>query len=220
MKRDLAAFMGALTIAAVLAIPTLAAAAEPATSPEASALFPSTLTDAGKQFLDRCSDEQLAGASDPLLESSRCHALYKQWFAQAGACRRLHGQRVAVELQPREAACVPAQRQHPPAQRQLRGDARQQRRDAIVVVVQRQLLRQPVAVLAHEAFAGHQAGARRQGQACAAFVHGQSHPPRARIAHALDFDATAVIERERQRVALDRTRLRRQQAEQGGHACG
>jgi hypothetical protein len=84
MKRDLAAFMGALTITAVLAIPTLAAAAEPATSPEASALFPSTLTDAGKQFLDRCSDEQLAGASDPLLESSRCHALYKQWFAQAG----------------------------------------------------------------------------------------------------------------------------------------
>src|SRR3546814_11843648 len=46
-------------------------------------LFRSTLTDAGKQFLDRCSDEQLAAATDPLIESSRCQALYKQWFVEA-----------------------------------------------------------------------------------------------------------------------------------------
>ena len=51
---------------------------------EVIAQFPTTLTDAGKQFLDRCSDEQLAAAADPLVESSRCQALYQQWFTQAG----------------------------------------------------------------------------------------------------------------------------------------
>ncbi len=74
----------ALSIAAALALPALATAAEPATSPEVMQQFPSTLTDAGKLFLDRCSDAQLAEAADPVLESSRCQALYKQWFVQAG----------------------------------------------------------------------------------------------------------------------------------------
>src|SRR3546814_6070416 len=56
----------ALSLAAALAAPALAVAAEPATSPEVIKQFPTTLTDAGKQFLDRCSDEQLAAATDPL----------------------------------------------------------------------------------------------------------------------------------------------------------
>src|SRR3546814_3587419 len=73
----------ALSLAAALAAPALAVAAEPATSPEVIKQFPTTLTDAGKQFLDRCSDEQLAAATDPLIESSRCQALYKQWFVEA-----------------------------------------------------------------------------------------------------------------------------------------
>src|SRR3546814_15386321 len=73
----------ALSLAAALAAPALAVAAEPATSPEVIKQFPTTLTDAGKQFLDHCSDEQLAAATDPLIESSRCHALYKQWFVEA-----------------------------------------------------------------------------------------------------------------------------------------
>jgi hypothetical protein len=84
MKRDLSAFMGVLAVAAALAAPALAVAAEPATSPDVIAQFPDTLTDSGKQFLDRCSDEQLAAAADPLVESSRCQALYRQWFAEAG----------------------------------------------------------------------------------------------------------------------------------------
>jgi len=84
MKRDLSPFMGALAVAAALAAPALAVAAEPATSPDVIAQFPDTLTDSGKQFLERCSDEQLAAAADPLLESSRCQALYRQWFAETG----------------------------------------------------------------------------------------------------------------------------------------
>lgn len=84
MKRDLSAFMGVLAIAVALAAPALAVAAEPATSPEVIKQFPTTLTDAGEQFLDRCSDEQLAAATNPLVESSRCQALYQQWFSQAG----------------------------------------------------------------------------------------------------------------------------------------
>src|SRR3546814_6573950 len=54
----------ALSLAAALAAPALAVAAEPATSPEVIKQFPTTLTDAGKQFLDRCSDEQLAARSE------------------------------------------------------------------------------------------------------------------------------------------------------------
>src|SRR3546814_19284295 len=73
----------ALSLAAALAAPALAVAAEPATSPEVIKQFPTTLTDAGKQFLDHCSDEPLAAAPDPLIESSRCQALYKQWFVEA-----------------------------------------------------------------------------------------------------------------------------------------
>ncbi|MFC3716099.1 hypothetical protein ACFONC_08045 [Luteimonas soli] len=84
MKRDLSVFMGALAVAAALAAPALAVAAEPATSPDVIAQFPDTLTDSGKQFLERCSDEQLAAAADPVLESSRCQALYRQWFAETG----------------------------------------------------------------------------------------------------------------------------------------
>src|SRR3546814_5812526 len=73
----------ALSLAAALAAPALAVAEEPATSPEVIKQFPTTLNDADKQFLDRCSDEQLAAATDPLIESSRCQALSKQWFAEA-----------------------------------------------------------------------------------------------------------------------------------------
>src|SRR3546814_10063784 len=73
----------ALSLAAALAAPALAVAAEPATSPEVIKHFPTTLTDAAKQFHDRCSDEQLAAATDPLIESSRCQALYKKWFVEA-----------------------------------------------------------------------------------------------------------------------------------------
>src|SRR5690606_41597378 len=76
--------MGALVVAAALAAPAPAVAAEPATSPDLIAQFPDTLTDSGKQFLDRCPDVQLAAAADPLVESSRCRALYGKWFAQAG----------------------------------------------------------------------------------------------------------------------------------------
>src|SRR3546814_17163233 len=78
----------ALSLAAALAAPALAVAAAPATSPEVIKQFPTTLTDAGKQFLDRCSDEQLAAATDPLIESSRCQALYKPWFVEADAAMR------------------------------------------------------------------------------------------------------------------------------------
>lgn len=84
MKRGLSVSMGALAVAAALAAPALAVAAEPATAPEVVAQFPDTLTDSGKQFLERCSDAQLAAAADPLLESSHCQALYKQWFSEAG----------------------------------------------------------------------------------------------------------------------------------------
>src|SRR3546814_3275699 len=75
----------ALSLAAALAAPALAVAAEPATSPEVIQQFPTTLTDTGKQFLNPCSDEQLAAATDPLIASSRCQALYKQWFVEADA---------------------------------------------------------------------------------------------------------------------------------------
>src|SRR3546814_10845408 len=50
------------------------------------------------------------------------------------------------------------------AQRKLRGDVALQRCDGVVVVVRGQLLRQPMLVLAHEALARYQAGARRQRQ--------------------------------------------------------
>src|SRR3546814_16518141 len=73
----------ALSLAAALAAPALAVAAEPATSPEVIKQFPTTLTDAGKQFLDRSSDEQPAAATDPLIESSSSQALYKHWFVAA-----------------------------------------------------------------------------------------------------------------------------------------
>src|SRR3546814_10233024 len=73
----------ALSLAAALAAPALAVAAEPATSPEVIKQLPTTLTDAGKQFRDRCSAEQLAGATDLLIASSRCQAPYKPWFVEA-----------------------------------------------------------------------------------------------------------------------------------------
>src|SRR3546814_20279702 len=75
----------ALSLAAALAAPALAVAAEPATSPKVIKQFPTTLTDAGKQFLDRCSDAQPAAATDPLLNSRRCQALYQQRFVEADA---------------------------------------------------------------------------------------------------------------------------------------
>src|SRR3546814_16585847 len=73
----------ALSLAAALAAPALAVAAEPATSPQVIKQFPTTLTDAGKQLLDRCSDEQPAAATDPLTESSRCPPRYTQCFVEA-----------------------------------------------------------------------------------------------------------------------------------------
>lgn len=84
MKRDLAAFMGALTVAAVLAVPSLAAAAEPAAQAGATMPFPDRLTDAGKQFIGQCSAETVAASADPLLASARCQSLYRQWYSQAG----------------------------------------------------------------------------------------------------------------------------------------
>src|SRR3546814_3888106 len=82
------------------------------------------------------------------------------------------------------------------AHRKLRGDVALQRCDGVVVVVRGQLLRQPMLVLAHEALARYQAGARRQRQPRAALVHRQPHPPRARIAHAQDLDAAAIVRSE------------------------
>src|SRR3546814_1883454 len=60
---------------------------------------------------------------------------------------------------------------------------------------------------------------RRQRQPRAALVHRQPHPSRARIAHAQDLDAAAIVEGEVEAVALDSTSPGRLQAEQGSHAC-
>ena len=84
MKRDFAAFIGVLTVAAALAVPSLAAAAEPADPADATTQFPDRLTDAGKQFIDQCSGETIAASADPLLASARCQSLYRQWYSQAG----------------------------------------------------------------------------------------------------------------------------------------
>lgn len=84
MKRDLSALAGALAIAAALAVPALAVAAEPATPAGATTQFPDKLTEAGKQFIDQCSDDTLAASPDPLVASARCQSLYRQWYSQAG----------------------------------------------------------------------------------------------------------------------------------------
>src|SRR5690606_14772651 len=73
-------------------------------------------------------------------------------------------------------------------------------------LVPRQLRLQPAAVLGQEAFAGDEAGTRRQGQARAALVDAQLQPSRARIAHALHGDAAAVVQRQVDRVALNALR--------------
>src|SRR3546814_19404869 len=77
----------ALSLAAALAAPALAVAAEPTTSPEVIKQFPTTLTDASKQFLDRCSNGQLAAATEPLIETSGCPPLSKQWLWEADEYR-------------------------------------------------------------------------------------------------------------------------------------
>src|SRR3546814_18172779 len=60
---------------------------------------------------------------------------------------------------------------------------------------------------------------RRQRQPRAALVHRQPHPSRARIAHAQDLDAAAIVEGEVEAVALDSTSPGRLQAEKGSHSC-
>src|SRR3546814_9850638 len=60
---------------------------------------------------------------------------------------------------------------------------------------------------------------RRQRQPRAALVHRQPHPSRARIAHAQDLDAAAIVEGEVEAGAIDSTSPGRLQAEQGSHAC-
>src|SRR3546814_3949674 len=60
---------------------------------------------------------------------------------------------------------------------------------------------------------------RRQRQPRAALVHRQPHPSRARIAHAQDLDAAAIVEGEVEAVALDSTSPGRLQAEQRSNAC-
>src|SRR3546814_17564420 len=77
----------ALSLAAALAATALAVAAEPATSPEVIKQFPTTLTDAGKQFLDRCSDEQLAAATDPLIVSRRCKRPEEEQVGKEGGSK-------------------------------------------------------------------------------------------------------------------------------------
>src|SRR3546814_10720220 len=54
----------------------------PPRSTRTDTLFPYTTL---FRSLDRCSDEQLAATTDPLIESSRCQAVYKQWFVEADA---------------------------------------------------------------------------------------------------------------------------------------
>jgi len=68
----------------------------------------------------------------------------------------------------------------------------------------RQLLGEPVAMFGEEPLARHQARAWGERQAGSALVDTELESARTRIADALDFDAAAVGERERQRVAFDR----------------
>jgi len=56
-------------------------------------------------------------------------------------------------------------------------------------------------VLFEETLAHHQAGAWRQGQACAAFVHAQLDASRARIAHAQHLDL-GIVQAQADGVAL------------------
>ena len=101
------------------------------------------------------------------------------------------------------AAFAPVQGHDAAAQRQVRGGARfQRRRLPVGAQVALQLSVQPTAVFVQEAVAGDQAGARRQGQARAAFVHAELEPARARIAHALYFHPAPVIQFQFQGVAL------------------
>ncbi len=106
-----------------------------------------------------------------------------------------------VDLQARVAAFLPAQRQQFAAQRQHAVFAGLQRCRQALALVLAQLQCQPVAVLFQEAFAHHQACARRQGQACTAFVHAQLDAARTRIAHAQYLDL-GILQAQANGVAL------------------
>ena len=129
-----------------------------------------------------------------------------------GALRQLQHQPARLVLHADEAAFLPAQRHLLAAQRQMRGFAAHQRQDGGRIDMHGQLLGEPVAVFAQEAFAGDQAGAHRQRQPRAALVDRQPQAPRARIAHAQDVDGAAVVESEGNGFAFETAGWARQQA--------
>ena len=98
------------------------------------------------------------------------------------------------------AAGRPVQRQRLSTQRHDRRLAGHQRDH--VAGLAGELVGEPVAVFVHEALARDQAGAGRQGQACAAFAHAQPQAFGAGIAHAQHVDAASIGQHEGEGVAL------------------
>ena len=118
-----------------------------------------------------------------------------------------------------EAAFVPVQRQVLATQRQVRGDARNERHDVIVRRMARQLLGQPVAVLLQETIPGDQAGAPGQRESRTALVDAQLQPLGARVADALHLQPPAIVQFQRHGVAFDAAgRTGDQAVEHGRHA--
>src|SRR5690606_4233825 len=124
-----------------------------------------------------------------------------------GAGGALHDQAIAVVDDAGVAARFPAQRNAFATQREAVGLPRNQRADARIPEAG-ELFQQPVAVFVDEALAGDEAGARWQGKPGAAIAHAQADAARARVAHALDLDAGAVVQFELDHVAFDPARGR------------
>ena len=124
-----------------------------------------------------------------------------------------------VAFDPGVAAFMPVQWHGFAAQRQAGGLATNQCAGGIVRLMVRDLRGQPTAMLMQETFARYQAGAQRQCQSRAAFIHAQLQAFGARIAHALNIDGATIRQRYRDNIAFDA--MRRpwgdQAAEQAGH---